>query len=373
MGRYIFLFLYIAFGLYCDSSQTHDSEIAHASPPSSAIDPLLIDQSSAYSLANFKQFIPGSSNREVINKGLDGDLFYPENGISSHEYPIVTPVQNMDVPSPIQVFPKQKRNPLIAAGLSLLVFPGLGHYYLDDMVTGSLALANSLLACSLAITSSADTPEFAASSIYLQTTVFYSVYSAYRDAITLNGISNYSYKMPDEKLASLAYAPFQFSVIKKPEVWGGLLGFLSLASAISYYTSGRNFQASSYHLTPMLALPVAIGEESFFRGFLQSAISEYVNPTVGLVVSSLVFGAAHIPNALAFDSSTQRRNYYTFSIPFLTVAGFYLGCLAQKNHSLKESVALHMWYDFILFASDVIASKYSNSAKPPQFNMALKF
>ena len=135
--------------------------------------------------------------------------------------------------------------------------------------------------------------------ITLQATSSYSIYAAYRDARSINGSSHYSYCMPTNDLADLTAAPFKWSILKKPEVWGGVLGALVIGSVTSYfvYHVGDKLEtnrAATMHLTPMIALPVGVGEESLFRGFLQSTLSESFNPLTGLILSSLAFGAAHI-------------------------------------------------------------------------------
>ena len=140
------------------------------------------------------------------------------------------------------------------------------------------------------------------------------------------------------------------SVIKKPEVWGGLLGALTAGTAVAYFAYAQipHAQIKTAYVQPLNAFPVAIGEESFFRGFLQTCLIEKIAPWQAITLSSLAFGAAHIPNALVFHSAKERRSYYTFSLPFITTLGGYMGWMTYKNRSLKESVALHAWYDFTL-------------------------
>jgi len=110
-------------------------------------------------------------------------------------------------------------------------------------------------------------------------------------------------------------------------------------------------------------LPVGLGEESFFRGFLQSALSETFNPLTGIILSSLLFGAAHIPNAQGLEKA-ERWRYYTFSLPLITGIGAYCGWLTNKNHSLQESVALHTWYDFIIFSISALATETAATGRP---------
>lgn len=284
---------------------------------------------------------------------------------------------------PAPILEKSLKKPGLAAGLSA-IFPGLGQMYLGDM--RSAGIMSGCAAVSLAATVSqlkndeddVNLNILIPGSITLSTNTFYSTYAAYRDARVSNGISNYSYRMPMDDFKDLTYAPFQPSVLKKTEVWGGILGALALASAtvyLAYPDKGEvKIAASSSDvpvLMPALALPVAIGEESFFRGFLQSAISESMNPMAGLAISSLAFGAAHIPNAQALDEEDRWR-YYSFSLPLITALGAYCGWMTQKNHSLKESVALHMWYDFIIFSVTALATQKA-SIGPKHYSVSIPF
>jgi membrane protease YdiL (CAAX protease family) len=165
--------------------------------------------------------------------------------------------------------------------------------------------------------------------------------------------------------------------LKKPEVWGGVLGAFSIAVATAYFAypqQGAKIAMDQKMIipTPLVALPVAVGEESLFRGLLQSFIAENLNPTAGIIISSLAFGAAHIPNARLIEDKSQRWRYYTFSLPLITGIGGYLGWLTHKNHSLQESVAVHAWYDFVLFSISAVANQAAATGRPG-FAFALPF
>jgi membrane protease YdiL (CAAX protease family) len=198
----------------------------------------------------------------------------------------------------------------------------------------------------------------------------YGIYAAYRDVRLHFGNGGFLYKMPTESLADLSAAPFQMSVLKKPEVWGGFLGAFAVAIGLSHLTAPKKTEEARIHgaskrssLLPVVALPVGIGEEAFFRGYLQPVFSEMTNPTGGLILSSLAFGAMHIPNAWDMEKQ-DRRAYYKFGIPFITAFGAYFGWVAQKNQSLKEGVALHTWYDFTIFAISAAATETATTGQP---------
>ena len=96
-------------------------------------------------------------------------------------------------------------------------------------------------------------------------------------------------------------------------------------------------------------------------------------PIGGITLSSLIFGAAHIPNA-AEMSQDDRRRYYTFGLPLITGLGAYFGWLTYKNNSLKESVAVHAWYDFILMGLGALASEaVVPTGRPTHFSLAIPF
>jgi membrane protease YdiL (CAAX protease family) len=268
--------------------------------------------------------------------------------------------------TPPPVLDPLRKQPWLAVSLSAL-FPGLGHIYLGDMKTAGSLMGTAGLGSNLAYAVRFNQSARQTAIATLQATSFYGLYAAYRDARLANGISRYSYPMPTDSAADLAAAPFRWSILKKPEVWGSVLGALALASAISHfgYSEEAHMQAGrkEISISPWAALPVGIGEESFFRGYLQSALSEVLNPTAGLLLSSLAFGAVHIPNAKFLDAS-DRWHYYAFTLPFITALGGYFGWLTQKNRSIQESVAIHTWYDFILFSLQALASETAATGRP---------
>lgn len=277
-------------------------------------------------------------------------------------------IEDLEVPPP--VFKPPEKSVLISVGLSSL-FPGLGHLYLGENKTatalmGSTALSMGALVLSPSLFTSAN----------LQAASGYGLYSVYRDVRNYNGQSNYHYPMPTDSFADLTWASFRWSVLKKPEVWGGFLGAMGLAVTTAYFLvpDEAHIQlpcATHLDLYPLAAFPVGIGEESLFRGCLQSMLAEAFNPTGAIVLSSLAFGAAHIPNAQHLAPELRWR-YYSFSLPLITAFGAYFGWMTHKNRSLQESVALHCWYDFVLFAASYAASQAA-STKPNHFALQLPF
>jgi membrane protease YdiL (CAAX protease family) len=281
-------------------------------------------------------------------------------------YPSLPPPDELDI------FPtlRKHKSPLLTVGLSTLL-PGLGHAYLGDYRTATTLFGSFALIANFEL----KPVDFVEEYNFISTFNIwsYSIYAAYRDVRAFNGDSGYCYKMPTDSLNDLILAPFQLSILKKPEVWGGLLGALTAAVGVGYlhYTHTHPSASTSHESpSPLHAFPVAIGEEALFRGFLQSRLAETVTPGWAIAISALAFGAVHIPNAQYLDPP-DRRGYYTYSLPVITAFGAYFGWLTYKNHSLKESVALHSWYDFILFLTASAAS--SAALSRPTFALALTF
>lgn len=245
-----------------------------------------------------------------------------------------------------------KKNAPLAGALNLLI-PGSGHYYIGDYSTGSKYLAVSL---SFVIYSKIPMSTHVSSNFNM-----YSAYAGYRDARALHAKSDYRYEMPQESLVDLIKAPFQFSTLKKPEVCGALIASLVGASILSGSfkdCSAAHLSLNSYSssLYPLLAFPVGIGEEALFRGYIQSGFMEMMPAPHAIALSSAIFGLAHVGNANGM-SHEMKKQYYYKSIPWITLLGGYMGYLTHKNHSLKESTALHAWYDFTLFLGATIASQ----------------
>jgi membrane protease YdiL (CAAX protease family) len=176
--------------------------------------------------------------------------------------------------------------------------------------------------------------------------------------------------VPQENLSELARAPFSFEVLKRPTVWGGIIGTLAAGLLVSRLVDGpittEGFgkrpvlfghnvnSAAGYPVAGAIGIGlfehVSIAEESTFRGLLQSTWSRDYGEDRGWVYGSLAFGALHATNILFMDSS-ERLNYLAVGVPFITVLGSYLGLVYRSSgYSLGPSVAIHFWYDFLVEA-----------------------
>ncbi len=239
-----------------------------------------------------------------------------------------TPTMQQEITPP--TFAPRYKSPFLAVSLSTLC-PGLGHAYMGDFQTAGALFGSTGAMITMGSLKVGNEEVQISNLVTLQNAWFYNIYASYRDVRAFNGDVGYSYKMPTDSFSDLAWAPFQWSVIKKPEVWGGFLGAFTVAAGLGYLFLSKDkethFNLSPGIKFPLLAFPVGIGEESLFRGFLQSSLSETLTPWGGIAVSSLAFGAVHLANGALMEPD-ERRHYYSVGIPFITTTnsiciGFY--------------------------------------------------
>jgi membrane protease YdiL (CAAX protease family) len=278
-----------------------------------------------------------------------------------------------------RLWPLGKR-PGTAAGLSLI--PGVGQLFYLDEPEGALMLSAIPLAVGgLYLLSGEqiglDEPAtsrkaplglqmvFAAQNLW-----FYSIFDAYRDARVLRRDGGYRFAITRESLGELVTAPFNPHVLKSPWVWGAvpltvLAGVLVTSLAASddgvdrppitdvdrvnvlghEFHRGTGFAAGSGYYAALFA-GVGVGEESLFRGLVQTELEERFGTIGGLIGGSAVFGAVHILNF------TQSPKDALIAVPVITVLGSGLGlAYIRTGHRLETGVAMHFWYDFLLSAA----------------------
>jgi membrane protease YdiL (CAAX protease family) len=252
-----------------------------------------------------------------------------------------------------------------------LWFPGLGQFCQHRVAEGAtlttLAVAEIATgAGTLIATEDWSHPGVAVPLLALQNTWI----GGYGDALFVEQRSRRLLYVPQDTLGELAIAPFNPNVFSKLEVWLGLVGFLGAGLGLSAAVDGdfttdhlgddanlfgRRFEpAVGYPLAGATGMAlfthVAIGEEILFRGMIQSEFARRNGETAGWIGQSLVFGVLHAPNALLLPHDQQAR-YLAMGVPFLTLAGGYLGLIYRGNdYSLAPPVALHFWYDLLLSA-----------------------
>ena len=182
-------------------------------------------------------------------------------------------------------------------------------------------------------------------------TALYSSFGAYRDARERNN-AGYRTPAPKESLSDLALSPFRWEYLSRPTTFIpiGLQAIAAFSSKNAYGiyrapdVSKRDLQI--YNLTANEF--TAVGEEGFFRGFLNNELSNRWGNGWGLTASSLLFGVAHTgqgDTANAFQAS---------------LAGAYLGWVHQRNaFQVGEGVAIHYWINVL---AGIAAIRHGGSA-----------
>lgn len=168
-------------------------------------------------------------------------------------------------------------------------------------------------------------------------TALYSSFGAYRDA-RLRDERGYRTPAPKESLSELALAPFSWEFLSRPTTFVPL-ALQAWAASRGGYGIYRGHDVSTRDLQVYNATAnefTAVGEEGFFRGFINNDFSDRWGNGWGLTWSSLLFGAAH-------TGQGQTANAVQASI-----AGAYLGWVQQRNgFEIGEGVALHYWINVL--------------------------
>ena len=173
-------------------------------------------------------------------------------------------------------------------------------------------------------------------------TELYSGYAAYRDARARDN-DGYRTPVPRETLGDLAKAPFTFDYLARPTTWVPL----AIEAAVLYRYNNTKDAYGIYrapdvsegdlHVFNFTANEMtAVGEEGFFRGFLDNEFSNRYGDDWGLVWSSVIFGLAHTGQGQTANALQA------------TAAGFYFGWLHQRNgFQAGEGAALHYWFNVL--------------------------
>ncbi|HMV43358.1 MAG TPA: CPBP family intramembrane metalloprotease [Leptospiraceae bacterium] len=169
-------------------------------------------------------------------------------------------------------------------------------------------------------------------------TMMYSIYSAYRDAGALGDTKK------SETLAQIAYAPFNPDILKKPEVYipitilGGFFALYSKSGNPILVPSSVKRDGSLYMQAFTDGISPAIGEEAFFRGYLNHTLTTNYGPVAGIGTSSLLFMLAHEGNSDAREGRIARY-----------LAGIYFGWIHYKNgYDIRPGTAVHFWNNFFI-------------------------
>lgn len=92
----------------------------------------------------------------------------------------------------------------------------------------------------------------------------------------------------------------------------------------------RNARPGAIVLVSVLA---GLGEELLFRGVIQAGLTATWNPVIGILLASLLFGAAHAVSI----------SYFVLA----ALMGLYLGLLYHWTGNLLVPVIVHALYDWV--------------------------
>jgi hypothetical protein len=176
----------------------------------------------------------------------------------------------------------------------------------------------------------------------------YSGYAAYRDARQRDN-SGFRTPAPRESLGDLAKAPFSFNYLSRPTTF---IPLAVEAALLYHYRDSKDaygiYRANDVserdlHVFNLTANEMtAVGEEAFFRGFLNNEFSSRYGDGWGVVASSTIFGLAHTGQGQTANALQA------------TAAGFYFGWLHQKNgYEAGEGAALHYWFNVLAGAAAI--------------------
>ena len=170
-------------------------------------------------------------------------------------------------------------------------------------------------------------------------TALYSSFGAYRDARQRDDRA-YRTPAPKESLSELALAPFSWEFLSRPTTFIPLALQAWAVSRGKYAYGiyrGHDVSTRDLHLYNITANEfTAVGEEGFFRGFVNNEFSDRWGDGWGLTGSSLLFGIAHTGQGQTADAVEA------------SIAGAYLGWMHQRNgFQIGEGVALHYWINVL--------------------------
>lgn len=251
------------------------------------------------------------------------------------------------------------------------LYPGLGHICLRQDAEGGALLG----------VATAEGAGLAAGLLKDQRSVTWATGIAVQDAYVYGAFAPLIQRqlaqrkrfVPEDTLGELLFAPFNGRVLARPDVWGGIVGMsaIGIAASVLLFDRGRTYHPSATptlfgrDVPPGVAYPgagltfgavfshVAVAEETAFRGVVQSGLARACGEACGWALGSFAFGLFHASNAFLIDDARARERYLMIGIPYLVLAGQYLGGSYWLNrYSLAPPVAIHFWYDLILSVVD---------------------
>lgn len=111
------------------------------------------------------------------------------------------------------------------------------------------------------------------------------------------------------------------------------------------------FSGCRWYDLAAISILAGLGEEIFFRGFIQDLLADYTSGPIALVVASIFFGVVHWVTPL-----------YALLAGIL---GLYLGGLYIMTDNLLVPIVIHALYDFVLL---MILVHQARQQTPPVFS-----
>ncbi len=146
---------------------------------------------------------------------------------------------------------------------------------------------------------------------------------------------------------------------KKEKFWPSLLvglPFIIFATVNLVFSALelKTFNVSNFISLFFLTLFVGVYEELLCRGWLQNAFVRSHNTSrgkviVSIILSSLVFGAMHITNALAGQSLFETL----MQVLQATAMGFYLGSIYYRTRNIYGVMFMHFYWDLAVMFSEM--------------------
>ncbi|MBI2646366.1 MAG: CPBP family intramembrane metalloprotease [Deltaproteobacteria bacterium] len=249
------------------------------------------------------------------------------------------------------------------AALWAHIIPGGGHMYQGDWGKGLLftTTEGALLSSSLVLlTKDKKKTDMAAFNLLtlFQNEHFYNIYSAYQDARIKIKNEAYLSEISKENILNLLASPFDLNLLGR---WTFLLPISIVTGITAWIMSDDNRSVKIRSSGASWAFPllggqsttIGVGEEAYFRGYLQSEFKElFKSEWVAIGSQSLLFAAAH--DIYIDDPKLPKvARYWPGALRFTFAA--YSGWVTERNHySIRENVAMHAWWDFLLLSGEYL-------------------
>jgi len=268
------------------------------------------------------------------------------------------------------------KNPTLS-GLFSLVIPGAGHAYQGKWGKAGIfaGIEAGLLTSALTMkveTRNDDMLRANLSRVFLNTH-FYNVYASYQDARISNKNKNYNTPISKRSVVDLLTAPVNLDIITRPTfllpmgIISGLVGLrLIVANGNSGVDTSTEKKIWGTSILAAQSTGIGLGEEAFFRGYLQPEFTDlFGKEWLGILSQALVFGAAH------YNSGGVTLEQKLQKVLFTSWSAIYGGWLFAKNkQDLRENIAIHAWWDFIILGSMFLTQ---GEAAPIVYSVTLPF